>query len=86
MPQLIRGQHVRIRALNTSDDWCEAIVVVISNGPAVRSVELALECMVRAGDGFIGGDLPLFVDFEQETVKGLDDQEYEIEVADAAID
>jgi hypothetical protein len=27
--------------------------------------------------------IPLYIDFEQQTVKGLDDQEYEIEVADA---
>jgi hypothetical protein len=76
---VLPGTRVRVRAAGTNDDWTEGIVVVASqNG---RAVGLLLESMVRARDGFIGGALPLMVDPAAGTVTGLDDQEYEVEVA-----
>lgn len=42
-----------------------------------------LETGVRtAGGGFVLGSLPLLVDYERQSVEGLDGTEYEIEVAE----
>jgi len=75
---MTKGEVVRIRAAGTSDDWCGAVVMLVS--PNGKSVGLMLDAMVRAPGGFIGGFLPLIVDAERETVTGLLGGEYEVEV------
>jgi hypothetical protein len=75
--KLGKGDHVRVRR-DPGDDWCEGYVVVISeNG---KSVGLLLSGMVRAGNGLIGGCLPLVVDEKTQTTTGLTGDEYELEV------
>lgn len=76
--KLSKGDRVRVRASGTNDDWCEGVVLIASaNG---RAAAMSLAGMVRANGGFIGGILPFFIDPVQETVTGLDDTEYELEV------
>jgi hypothetical protein len=78
---LQRGDRVRVRKAETSDDWVPGRVILASeNGQAVG---LLLDGMVRAAGGFVGGALPLMIDYERETVRGvLDGTGYEIEVRD----
>jgi hypothetical protein len=71
-----KGDRVRVRR-DPGDEWCDAYVVLVSeNG---KSVGLLLSGLVRAGDGFIGGALPLMVDPKTQTVEGLTGDAYEIE-------
>jgi hypothetical protein len=75
---LIKGERVRVRKLGTNDEWCYGEVILVSpNGAAVA---LGLEGIVRSGDGFITGIIPLNVDLKAGRVTGLTDDEYEIEV------
>jgi hypothetical protein len=78
---LKRGDYVRVRLAGTTDEWAEAFVALASesnpssvmllfNGGAVRT---------RAGGSFLNG-LPLSIDYENETVRGLTGDDYEMEV------
>lgn len=74
---MMKGDVVRVRKAGTSDEWTIAQVGLISaNG---KSVLLELEGAVEAGDGLMVGGLPVTIDYERETVLGLDGTEYEIE-------
>ena len=79
--RLAKGETVRIRALNSDSDWCPATVIVVSTNGV--SVGLLLHGAVRAAGGMATGTLPLFIDYERETVTGLLGEEYEIEVREA---
>ena len=59
-----KDDQVRVRALGSQDDWCDAIVAMIS--PNGVSVGLLLGGTVRSKDGFIGGALPLLIDQDPE--------------------
>jgi hypothetical protein len=77
---LHKGQTVRVRLAGTSDEWCGA-TVAIASGNGI-SIGLWLDAAVRTSSGgFIAGLLPLFIDSEKQSVKGLFGDEYEIEVA-----
>jgi hypothetical protein len=78
-PRLRRGYFVRVRRAGTSDEWCPAMVALASDNG--QSVGLVLNGAVSAAQGYITAFLPLTVDYEEETVKGIvTDDEYEIEV------
>jgi hypothetical protein len=80
MTRLSQGQRVRVRLEGSSDEWCNGQVVVASDGNP-SSVGLLVEGMVRSSSGgWIGGGLPLVVDYEEETVRSLLGDLYEIEV------
>lgn len=80
--RLARGAHVRVRHVDDTGDWCPAFVALASdNSPS--SVMLILGGMVRAGEGFMGGGLPLTVDYDTETATSLLGDEYEIEIEEA---
>ena len=79
-PQLVQDQLVRVRLAASSDEWCEARVLMIS--PNGVSVALDLDGLVRANkrSGFVAGVLPLLI--ENGIARGvLTDDEYEIEIA-----
>jgi hypothetical protein len=80
--RLRRGDLVRIRLAGSSDEWVKGLVWVVSDtNPS--SVGLMIEGMVRSsGGGWIGGGLPLLVDYDAGTVKSLIGDEYEIGVAE----
>lgn len=75
------GQIARVRLHGSSDEWCPALVVLVSqNG---ESVGLLLRGMIRASHGgLIGGTLPLTIDFEHATITSLFGDRYELEVWD----
>lgn len=77
--RLAKGQSVRVRLAKTGDEWCPAIVALISeNG---ESVALELGGFVHAAGGaIIGGVLPLTIDYGLATITGLDGAEYDIEI------
>lgn len=76
---LRRGDHVRVRR-DPGDEWCEGYVVVASESGV--SIGLLLGGgMVRAGEGYIAGALPLIIDVEEGTATGLTGDEYFIEIA-----
>lgn len=81
--KLKTGEIVRVRRAHTDEDWCPAqIGLCSSSDKPTASVVLILHGIVRAARGaFIGGVLPLTVDYDREMIIGLDEQEYEIEVA-----
>ena len=77
-----KGDAIRVRKIGTDDEWCAATVILVS--PNGNSVALELCGFVHAaGGGIIGGVLPLLIDYEAETVNGLDGCEYEVEVCAA---
>jgi hypothetical protein len=77
---LKKGDRLRLRALGSDDDWCEAIVALAS--PNGQSLYLLLEGMVRSKDGFFKNGIPLIIDEEQGQVLDLFGGEYEVEVPD----
>ena len=80
--RLKRGDYVRVRLAGSSDDWAEGLVILASEANP-SSVCLMVSGIVRSGEGaWIGGGLPLTVDYEAQRVTSLLDDEYEIEVAD----
>ena len=81
MRMLIQGEVVRVRKCGYSE-WTRGVVELVS--PNGKSVALAIEQFIPARDGFVGGVLPLLIDYENERIEGLDDTEYEIEVMSAA--
>ena len=79
--RLAAGDLVRIRLAGSSDEWTRGVVAVASDSNP-SSVGLMVEGMVRSNTGgWIGGGLPLFVDYEAQTVTSLLGDEYEVEVA-----
>lgn len=77
---LTEGRRLRVRRLDTDDEWCEGHVVLASSNGKSVAVELR-GGMVRTRDGgLIGCVLPLSVDYEQQTVTGLEGTEYEVEL------
>jgi hypothetical protein len=79
--RLKRGDVVRVKAAGTSDEWCKGWVALASDtNPS--SVAVMLHDMVRMGNGYVGGVLPIMVDYEAETITGLADDLYEMEMAD----
>ena len=80
--RLQKGQRVRLRLAGASGEWVEGVVILASDGNP-SSVGLLVEGMVRSHSGsWIGGGLPLVVDYERETVTSLLGDEYEVEVAE----
>jgi len=81
MPALSKGQLVRVRRAGSSDEWCKAIVSLVSGDRGIVSAGLSLEHGVRTTDGgIILRALLLFVDYDAGKVEGLEGTEYEIEV------
>ncbi|HEV8189490.1 MAG TPA: hypothetical protein VGP83_17175 [Pyrinomonadaceae bacterium] len=70
-----RGDFVRIRRAG-DEEWTRAVVAIVSeNG---KSVGLTPEGFVRAGDGLMGGFIPLLI--EQGTVtNAVTGEVYELE-------
>ena len=80
MTRLTKGQLVRLRLAGTSDEWARGAVILASGGNP-QSVGLMVEGMVRsAGGAWVGGGLPLMVDYDAETVTSLIGDEYELEI------
>jgi len=78
--RLRAGEAIRIRLAGSSDEWIEGRDILASEGNP-SSVGLMVSGMVRSGGGaWIGGGLPLIVDYEAQRVTSLIDDEYEIEV------
>lgn len=73
------GDVVRVRRIRSNDEWCVADVALCSKNMKSAALDLG-DGFVWAAAGIIAGVLPLSIDLERETVKGLDGQEYEIEV------
>lgn len=81
-PQIIlcAGDRVRVRAAASTDEWCEASVLFASDNG--KSVALSLMGMVRGGKGlYLGGTLPLYVDYEREIIMDLAGNHFDLEVA-----
>jgi hypothetical protein len=73
---LSKGDHVLVRRVG-STEWTRAGVWLASSNH--RSIALALHGMVRAGDGLVGGALPLSFDPETGVYEGvLTEDEYEV--------
>ena len=80
--RLVKGDHIRIRLADSGDEWVRGRVIIASESNP-SSVGLMVEGMVRTLEGgWIGGGLPLFVDYQEETVVSLLGDRYEIEVAE----
>ena len=80
--QLKTGDTVRIRpAASTENEWSRGMVVMASeNGRSIAVV--ADEHVMRTSTGtWLGGTIPLSIDYEAETVTDLVGNEYEIEVS-----
>lgn len=78
--RLKRGDIVRVRHVDDTE-WCGASVVAAS-ATNPQSVGLMLDGAVRDGHGgLIAQALPLFVDYQTQTVTSLVGDEYEIDVA-----
>ena len=79
------GDTLRIRpAGSTENEWARAVVMLASeNG---RSVAIAAdEHFMRTSTGtWIGGIIPLSIDYEAETIADLLGNKYEVEVRDDA--
>lgn len=73
--RLKAGDEVRIRNARNGD-WCLGVVILASNA----AVAFELDGTVWSGNGLIAGVLPVFIDYERETVTGIFGDEYEIEV------
>ena len=81
---LIKGERFRIRPKGSKVEWTVATVLIMSDNG--RSCGVSLDGMLRAPEGgFIGGNLPLVIDKEAGTIKGLFGESYEIEVMGAWI-
>lgn len=73
-----KGMVVRVRKADTSDEWATGTVHLVSeNG---RFVGLFLDGLVRGGNGWFGGALPLIVNETEGTFTGLSGDRYEVEV------
>jgi hypothetical protein len=75
--KLIKGEAVRVRKRGC-EEWTRAVVALVS--PNGQSVALRVEGLIPARGGFVGGVLPLLIDFDFDRIEGLDDTEYEIQL------
>lgn len=75
---LKRGEWIRVRETG-GEVWSRAVVAVVGEGSPC-SVALVLLDPVRCQGGIILNALPLTVDYEAQTVRGLFGGAYEIEV------
>lgn len=84
--QLQKDDVVRVRLIHESpeDEWTMGKVLLVS--PNGESVVIQLDGMVRAAGGFIGGFLPISINYETETVTSLLGDPYEIDVVPAPFD
>lgn len=82
MDRLKRGDYVRVRLEGSEGEWAAAFVALASNtNPSSVMLLMGSGSMVRTGNGgFVGGGLPLTIDYVQETVIALHGDSYEIEV------
>jgi len=83
MMRLEKNQLVKIRLAGSGDGWARGVVIQASGGDP-QSVALLIDGLVRShSGGWIGGGMPLTINYELETATSLIGDQYEMEVVEA---